>query len=146
MIVELLNQVAENLKVGESRLIPCEDKTIQKRLIRTIKQEIAILVDVAPTLGSKLRVYGTFADSRLWVVIEKSATNPLVSYIKDNSGTVQRTKLADPERNRMIRLMAKDGFPLEEIQDLQGQLSDEEIMIFKSSYIPREIVEDNDCV
>lgn len=129
--MDLLNQVAENLRAGESRLIPCEDKIQQKNLVKALRSEIKILAAISPTAGSKLRAFGAFKDSRFWAVVEKTATNPLISYILDKDGNISRTRLSDPERSRRLFLMAKDGVSLKEVQELEGPLTDDEIADFR---------------
>ena len=65
---------------------------------------------------SKIDVSPVYRDRQYWVCIKMLSRSPLVGFIKGADGVVRQVEIShDPERRRKIKLMVRDGMPIEEI-------------------------------
>ncbi len=128
---EIMNRWLEEAltsNVGEEHLLPVETKKEGDDLVRKLQSELKILSEIDPMSAGELQIYRDFRDHRYWVVIEKVVYSPFVGWKKKVDGTVEKVEISIlGERYRRIRLMKEDGLSLDEIKDLEGDLSDEEI-------------------
>jgi hypothetical protein len=100
--------------------------------VKDFKKELTILFDLEPEKAGTVVVTYTFRDRRHWVVLERVLGNPLIGFIKKKDGTLERVEVeVDPERDRRLYLMAQDGMSLEEVEEIEGELSELEREMFK---------------
>ena len=132
LVIKYLTEAVE-LEYGEELYIPAESKSDQMHLLRTLIQEIRILERIDPVTASSLIMHGAFKSHRLWVVLKKVVSSPTTAFKKSENGEVERIDLNfDGERSRRLRLMAEDGLSLEEIKEIEGELSDIELSFLTS--------------
>jgi len=131
LVIKYLTEAIE-LEYNEELYIPAESRADQLHLLRTIIQEIRVLERIDPLTASSLIVHGAFKSHRLWVVFKKVAASPTTAFKKCEDGGVERISFSfDSERSRRLRLMLEDGLSLEKIQEIEGELTPEEILFFK---------------
>lgn len=131
LVIKYLTE-AIDLEYDEELYIPAESRADQLHLLRTIINEIRVLERIDPLTASSLIVHGAFKSHRLWVVLKKVAASPTTAFKKCGDGEVERISFSfDSERSRRLRLMMEDGLSLEEIQEIEGELTPDEITIFK---------------
>ncbi len=117
--------------LGEKVYIPAETKPDAMQTIRDFKKELIILYDLEPEKAGTIAVVYTFRDRRHWVVLERCAGNPLVGFVKAKDGSLERVEIEiDTERSRRLQLMKEDGLTLEEVEEIEGSLTDVEKEIF----------------
>ena len=125
LIIGWLNKV-EDIDIGDTIYIPTDSRKAARTLSTIFRKEIKILSDVDPIRAGRIFLGVQAKDSSWWITLTRVATSPLVGFIKSKQGDVIRTVLDDPERPRRLRLMREDGYTLEEIEEIEGKLSDEE--------------------
>jgi len=130
IIVQWLTE-ADKLQSGESLFLICDDRAGARALVRQFKSELRVLGEIDPVKASKLMVLTTIRDQMYWMELKKTFGNPLVGFKKDKEGKTIRVELEDPDRRRRLLCMKEDGLTIEEVEDLEGELSDEERGIFK---------------
>lgn len=118
-------------ETGEVMYIPVEDKNQQKALLKSFRSEISIMSEVDPERSTKIKLSTTVHDSRLWVTLEKVAGTPLVGFIKKKDGTTERVSIEDPGRQRRLTAMKEDGYTLQQVVEIEGELSKEEADFIK---------------
>lgn len=132
IIIKWLNKATEELPVGEELLFPAETKTDQKTKKKMFLDELKILNKVDPVAASEIQITSRFKDHRFWIVIKKIAFSPLIAFKKDKNGNVERVILEDDtEKLRRLSLMKQDGYSIEEIKEMEGGLSEEDIEFLK---------------
>jgi len=128
---EILNRWLEEAlasKTGEELLLPADNKKNADSLIHKLQGELKILSEIDPMSAGELQVSRDYRDHRFWVVIKKVKYSPFIGFKKKVDGTVERVEISAPgSRYRRIRLMKEDGLSLDEIKELEGGLTDEEI-------------------
>ena len=128
-----LHQAIE-LKTGEEIMLPAESRSDLKERKRLLSQELKVLNKVDPVNASQLQIATRFKDHRYWIVLKKVAFSPLIAFKVGTDGQVERVVLEDNyEKLRRIRLMKDDGYSIEEIEEVEGELSKEE-----KEYLGRE--------
>ena len=121
---------AESLGKGESIFLPCTGREASKKLAEKFKKELEYLTNISPaTKTAKLQILYVIRDQRFWVEIRKIYGSPLIGFVKTERG-IQRVELEDPARTRRILCMKEDGFSLEEVEELEGELTDKEREVF----------------
>jgi len=122
-------QKALKLKLGEELYIQGETRDEMLEMYRNFVKEILILKQVNPVEASSLMVGKIFKDARHWVVLKRVASNPHVGFVRKRDGTINRITLAEgvTERQRKLFLMRTDGLSREDIEELEGPLSEEEV-------------------
>ena len=111
---------AEALKLdnGESLYIECTSRESQKRLFRKFLHEKDSHARVTPIRASNIEVAKRFKDSKYWVSLTLTATNPLLGFKKGVDGKVSKIKLSeDIDRLRRIKLMVGDGMSKKEVEE-----------------------------
>lgn len=131
LIVKWLHKTINELTPGEEYLFPAETKADQKAKRKQFEEELAILEEIDPITASQMQVSTTFKDYRYWVVIKKRTFSPLVAFKKSKNGVITRMSITDDfDKNRRILLMKEDGYSLEKVEEIEGELTDEEKEIF----------------
>ena len=123
-VIKWLHKTLE-LETGEEYYLNTHAKDDQKRLLKQVKDEIKIFEKVDPIGASQIHVYGTFKDSRFWVVLKKvSVSYWSVGFRKNLKGEVEKVELEhNAEQMRRFQLMRKDGLSWEEIEEMEGAVS-----------------------
>lgn len=123
-------QKALSLRPGEKLYLQAETKNEQKEILGTLKRERAQLQLVNPELAMQIDITLSEKDAKLWVLLIKRTTSRVVGYVVSD-GQVEKVQLnTDEEKLRRISLMLRDGYSLAEIEENEGQLSEEELNMF----------------
>ena len=123
-------QSADNLSIGEELLLPAKSKQDVKEKLRLFFIELRLLAKIDPISSSELQIMTRFKDHRFWLVIKKVAYSPLIGFKKGKNGEVERILINDSSgRRRRLILMKEDNLTIEEIQELEGTLSPEDLML-----------------
>jgi hypothetical protein len=112
------SKALSELAPGEQFFIPVENQQEQSMLYNNILKIRDSLAKENPITASKITISKELKDERLWVILERRATSPLIGYKKGKDGISRTVLLYDPERSRKIQLMISDDFSLEEIEKL----------------------------
>jgi len=127
IIVRWLQKANEELETGEQMLFPADTKQDQKEKKKLFLRELRILAKVDPVAASQMRIVGKFEDHRFWIVVERVAFSPFIAFKKGKSGTVERVTMEDDsEKLRRLSLMREDGYTLEDIEEMEGGLTEED--------------------
>lgn len=119
------------LEIGEELYIPVDNKQSQKTILRGINKELRIM-EVFDLAATQVYVTKTFKDKRLWVLLKKTGVSPFVGFKKGVDGVVQRVSIDSlSEKMRRLTLMIEDGLNLEEVQEIEGELTNEEAKFFR---------------
>lgn len=125
-----LQSVVEGLSIGEELLLPALSNKDAKEKLSLFSKELRVLNKIDPTASSELQITTRFKDHRFWLVVKKVAYSPLIGFKKGKNGEVERVLINDSsERRRRLLLMREDGFTVEEIQEIEGDLNKEELML-----------------
>lgn len=120
-----------NLTVGEELLLPAKNKHNVREMLKTFNEELANLIATDIT-ATEIQLNTRYKDHRFWLVIKKVAFSPFVAFKKGVNGKVKRVIMKDSsERKRRLLLMKKDGYTLEEIEEVEGSLGEEDLNILK---------------
>jgi hypothetical protein len=117
---------ASELDPGESVFLLADSRDHSRSLTKDFRKEIKILSQIDPVKASKLVARPAVREQKYWVEIAKEHGSPLIGFVKRNNGTVERIEISDPDRMRRLRMMKEDGFDLDNIEDIEGELSDDE--------------------
>lgn len=128
--IDWINQTLA-LPPGDAIYLPCSSKEEQTRLLHRFKDILMGVSEISPTTAVKLAVTRKFRDRKHWIVLEHRADTLLTGFVKNAEGKVSKIELeSDREKYRRLKLMAEDGISLERVEELEGQLSDEELLFF----------------
>ena len=128
LVVRWLQKSIEELKVGEEMTFPASSKSDLKGKKRMFQSELTGLQKIDPITASEFQVTTRFKDHRYWVVVKRVAFSPLIAFKKGIDGDVTRVTIEDnSEKLRRLSLMKKDGYSIEEIEEMEGGLSEEEL-------------------
>lgn len=131
LVLKWIDKVMEQ-DLHEKIYIPAETRPDGMNTVKDFKKELSILYDLEPEKAGTVVATYTFRDRRHWVVLERVLGNPLMGFIKRRDGTLERVEVEiDPERDRRLFLMAEDGMSLEEVEEIEGELSELEREMFK---------------
>ena len=116
---------------GESIFLAVETRQHAKEVVKSFKNELKILAEVDAVKANKVQVIISMKDQRYWVELQRTFGSPLVGFKKSPGGKLERIELEDPERYRRLQLMQADGLTLEAVEDIEGELSEEEKEMFR---------------
>ncbi len=130
LILKWIDKTLER-DLHEKIYIPAETKPDAQQTVRDLKKELILLYDLEPEKAGTIVVASIFKDRRHWVVLERTKGNPLVGFVKAKDGTLERVEIEiDAERDRRLQLMKEDGMTLEEVEAIEGELTEVEKEIF----------------
>jgi len=132
LIISWLNKV-DSIETGDTIYIPTDSRKAAKMLTTIFRKEIKVLSNLDPIKAGRILLSMQAKDGSWWLTLTKVSTSPLIGFIKTKSGEVVRTVIDDPERPRRLRLMHEDGYTLEEVESIEGELSEEERRIFSAT-------------
>lgn len=125
-----LSSVSEGLSPGEELLLPAKNKQDVKQQQILFLRELRILSKIDPVSSSQLQITTRFKDHRYWIVIKKVSFSPLIGFKKSKNGKVERIEIIDSsEKRRRMLLMREDGYTPEEIEEVEGKLTEEEVKL-----------------
>ena len=125
--IKWLQKASEEMESGETMLFPADSRQDQKDKKKLFLKELKTLAKVDPIPASQLQITAKFEDHRFWVVVKKIAFSPFIAFKMNKDGNVERVTMEDDsEKLRRLRLMKDDGYSLEDIEEIEGKLSDEE--------------------
>lgn len=125
IILAWLEQV-EHIEIGETIYIPTDSRKASNDIAKLFKKEIKLLSELDPVRGGRIFLATQARDGQWWITLTRVTTSPLIGFVKTKSGDIVRTTLEDPEKVRRLRLMREDGYTLEEIEEIEGKLTEEE--------------------
>lgn len=132
IVQKWLQSVIDNLSTGEELLLPATSKRDVKEKLTLFSKELKVLSKIDPSSSSELQITTRFKDHRFWLVIKKIAYSPLIAFKKGENGEVKRILMEDSfERSRRLLLMKADGYTLEEIEGIEGELNQEDLELLK---------------
>ena len=130
LILKWIDKTLER-DLHEKIYIPAETKPDAQQTVRDFKKELIILYDLEPEKAGTIVIAYIFRDRRHWVVLERTVGNPLVGFVKKANGELERVEIEiDSERDRRLLLMKEDGMTLEEVEEIEGELTEIEKEIF----------------
>lgn len=114
-------------KTGEELHLPVETRQDRKMLQKALQKEIEILRRIDPVPASTLVLSPKTHQAQLYVVIKKVMMTPLVGFRKLQDGTTERIEIDHSrDRWRRLKLMKDDGLSLQQVIDIEGDLTEEE--------------------
>lgn len=127
-----LQSVLDDLTAGEELLLPAKSKSDVKEMLKLFTKELRVLTAVNP-IATELQITTRFKDHRFWLVLKKVVFSPFIAFKKGRNGEVERVLIDDssPEKRRRLLLMKKDGYTLEEIEEIEGSLSREDLILLE---------------
>lgn len=132
LIQRWLQNVVDELSRGEELLFPAKSKRDMKEKQRLFIDELQILTEIDPISASELQIATRFKDHRFWLVVKKVAFSPLIAFKKRRDGKVKRVLIEDSsERRRKLLLMKADGYAVDDIEEIEGSLTEEELELLK---------------
>jgi len=130
-IVEAWFRRAMNLKTGQRLFIELQNKTevtATKNDFLEVKHALEL---VSPIEASKVDVMATTMDNvRLGICLIKRGISPVVGFLIDDDNISKVTLTEDFKRSRQLELMVLDGYSLDQITDMLGELTNEEMTRF----------------
>ena len=132
LALKWLQSVVDELSKGEELLLPAKSKQDVREKLRLFSSELRVLTKVDPISASELQITTRFKDHRFWLVIKKVSFSPLIAFKKGKNGEVERVLIEDSsERRRKLLLMKVDGYTINEIKEIEGSLTEEELELLK---------------
>ena len=127
IIIRWLQKAGEEMEAGEQMHFPADSRQDQKDKRKLFLKELKTLAKVDPVTASQLQIIARFEDHRFWIIVKKIAFSPFIAFKKDKNGNVERVTMEDSsEKLRRLTLMKSDGYSLEDIEEMEGGLSEEE--------------------
>ena len=131
-IIHLWISKAKEVEPGESIFLNCEDRVHSRAICRQFKKELKELSRIDPISASEIKVVTAIRDQRYWVKLKKTRGSPFIGFKKDKDGKTIRIEIDDPERSRRLACMKEDGLTLEEVEDIEGELNEDERRLFEA--------------
>ena len=132
IVIKWLNKAMEELAVGEELAFPATTKPDQKEKKRMFINELKMLHKIDPVSASEIQITSKFRDHRFWIIIKKIAFSPLIAFKKNIDGSVERVLMEDDtEKLRRLSLMKQDGYSIEDIKEMEDDLTEEDIEFLK---------------
>ena len=114
-------------KTGEELHLPVETRKDRKALVKALQKEVDILRKIDPVPASTLLIAEKTKDGKLYVIIRKVMMTPLVGFLKRVDGETERIEIShERDRWRRLKLMKDDGLSLQQVEDIEGDLTEEE--------------------
>ena len=130
LLLKWLDKTLER-DLNDKIYIPAETRSDAQQTVRDFKKELVLLYDLEPEKSGTVVIAYTFKDRQHWVVLERTIGNPLVGFVKTADGELKRVEITiDSERDRRLQLMKEDGMTLEQVEEIEGELTDVEKEIF----------------
>ena len=132
LVQKWLHNASSRLSTGEELLLPAKNKQDVREKLQLFSGELRLLAKIDPVASSELQITTRFKDHRFWLVIKKVAFSPLIAFKKGKDGEVERVLMKDSsERRRRLLLMLKDGYTIEMIKEIEGDLNEDDLELLK---------------
>lgn len=119
---------ATELEPGEKLFIPVETSAEQKEVRRVLLKAQATMAASLQEAALSVDIFADIQDKKLWVVLLKRQVSRSVAYMKSLDGSLKKISLSiDEGKRQRIHLMISDGYSLADIEENEGQLTDEEL-------------------
>ena len=133
VIQKWLQIIIDDLATGEELLLPAKSKLEVKEMLRLFTKELRVLAIADPIKASQLLIAIRFKDHRHWLVVKKVAFSPFIGFQTSLEGTVDRVEIAShSDKQRWLLLIIKDGYSIKDIEEIEGDLSKEELNFLKA--------------
>lgn len=119
----------KKLSIDEAIYFRVANKDEQIILANAFEKEIETFSRLDPVHASQLKISKVLKNLNQYVLIERKYRTPFIAFFKASSGELSKISV-DPDRQRQISLMVKDGRPRSEIEETMNGLTDEEIEEF----------------
>ena len=127
IIIRWLQKASNELETGEQMLFPADSRQDQKDKKKLFVKELKVLAKIDPVTASQFQIVSRFEDSRFWIVLKRIAFSPFIAFKKDKNGKVERVIMDDDsDKMRRLTLMKEDNYSLEDIERIEGKLSEGE--------------------
>jgi hypothetical protein len=114
-------------QTGEELHLPVETRKDRKALLKALQKELETLRKIDPIPASTLVLSERTKDGKLYVIAKKVMMTPLVGFLKRQDGTTERIEIDHSrDRWRRLKLMKDDGLSLQQVEDIEGDLTEEE--------------------
>jgi hypothetical protein len=123
---------AMSLPPGEELFVPTENKKDSTAWMKKFARVKLLYTRDFPIESESVTITQVFRDGRWWIRLQKEIA-PFTGYHKSEDGTLTKVRLDyDPDRDRILRLMAKDGLSADEAASiLETTLTLPERSLFK---------------
>lgn len=131
IVIQWINEILKK-PLHTKLYIQVESKENARKGVTDFNREISVLAKIDPEKSGTLFVSFIYKDKKYWIVLERIIGNPLVGFIKNPSGEMERVTIEyDPERERRIFLMFEEGFSIEEVESAEGKLTESEKRLYR---------------
>ena len=117
---------AKKLQFNEAIFIRVANKLEQTSVARELELEKEQLAITNTILSSQLFINKTLKNGKQYVVIERKYRAPFEAFFKNSSGEFSKISI-DPDRQRQLYLMIKDGYSKEKIEEAMNGLTESEL-------------------
>jgi hypothetical protein len=126
LLTEWFAQALE-LPEGDRLFIVVQDRPEQTRVRRGLNELKEAYKEINPVDASKILITKDHMNLQLYVRIDKSKKSMAKGFIKDVNGVIREISLDDdPDRDRRIMLIVRDGYNQDEVEEFMGGLTDNE--------------------
>lgn len=128
----MMSWISQALEIapGESIFLPGDNRENAKALSVKFRKALKSMAELDPVRANKLQVHTVIRDSIYWVELKRTHGNPLIGFKKGLDGAIVKMTIKDPERRRRLTCMKEDGLTLDEVEGIEGELSEDEKGIF----------------
>lgn len=123
---------AKELTPGQRLHIPVISKDDTKQMKQEFEKLRKNLGAIDPELAHALVIGDRVTKEgggKMWVTISRRADSPLKGYITSGD-SVYKVEIEPSNRRRILMLMARDGYTLTEVEEVLGELDEEEVASF----------------
>ncbi|MCC7570659.1 hypothetical protein KO465_04885 [Candidatus Micrarchaeota archaeon] len=120
---------AKNLSYEEALYIRVANKKEQTSVMNDFIKEKEEYEAVDPELAGQLFINRSTKDMKFYVVIERKYRTVFSAFKRDATGNFTKISI-EPERRRMIMLMLSDDKTRKEIEEILGELTEQEVQEF----------------
>lgn len=126
------------LSDGESISILCYNRREQSTLKKALFEYKEFLTcTIYAKEMAKITISGIMKNRQFFVVLKKGIPSTLEGFVQDQNGVKKVIEISnDLGKTRRIRLMIEDGYSLNEIEECEGSLNEEELLLFYPSPSP----------
>lgn len=124
MYIESWFERAKELEPEQSILLPVSSKLEQTAIARKLREVKNDYIKIDPKMAMSINIGILTKDNQCFVTLKKTYATPMIGFLRDNEGKMSKIDISgDVDRDRMIRLMIKDGLSKEEISSNLGGLT-----------------------
>ncbi|MBW1855918.1 MAG: hypothetical protein JRJ00_14775 [Deltaproteobacteria bacterium] len=123
---------AMSLLGGQELFVPTDNKRDATAWMKKFNRVKLLSTRDFPVEAESVSITMPYRDGRWWIRLKKEAA-PFTGYLKDETGHLKKVQLEyDPERSRMLKLMARDGYTIKRAEEtLETTLTIPERKLFR---------------